>query len=88
MTGDFQQAKDDIAFIKGFLGSSGQAPVAVGHFYLLAGVVAFLYALRQFGIDMDWELPGVLTAYRPWDTLGLFLIGFSISSTVMWRQNR
>jgi len=88
MTADLQQAKDDIAFIKGFLGSSGQAPVAVGHFYLLAGVVSFLYALRQFGIDMDWDLPSVLTAYRPWDTLGLFLIGFGISSTVMWRQNR
>jgi hypothetical protein len=86
MPGDFQQAKDDIAFIKGFLGSSGRAPVAVGHFYLLAGVVFFLYALRQFCLDMDWQLPSILTAYKPWDTLGLFLIGFGVSSTVMWRQ--
>lgn len=88
MAEDFQQAKDDIAFIKGFLGSAGRAPVAVGHFYLLAGVVSFLYAFRQFCLDMDWELPSILTAYRPWDTLGLFLIGLGISSTVMWRQNR
>ena len=26
MAEDFQQAKDDIAFIKGFLGSAGRAP--------------------------------------------------------------
>jgi len=88
MTGDVQQAKDDIAFIKGFLGGNAQAPVAVGHFYLLAGIVASLYALRQFLLDMDWQLPAFLTAYRPWDTLGLFLIGFGITSSVMWRQGQ
>lgn len=87
MAEDIQRAKDDIAFIKGFLGSSGQAPVAVGHFYLLAGSVFFLYALRQFCLDMGWALPAILTDYRPWDTLGLFLIGFGISSQIMWRNN-
>ena len=83
-----QQAKDDIAFIRGLLGSDARAPVAVGHFYLLAGVVLFLHASRQFCLDMGWALPGVLTAYRPWDTLALALWGFGISSTVMWRQGQ
>jgi hypothetical protein len=86
MTSDAQQAKEDIAFIRGFLGGNAQAPVAVGHFYLLAGIVACLYALRQFFLDLGWQLPAVLTAYRPWDTLALFLIGFGITSSVMWRQ--
>lgn len=86
MAEDIQQAKDDIAFIKGFLGGSGRAPLAVGYFYLLMGVVFSLYALRQFGLDMGWELPSLLTAYRPWDTLGLFLVGFGICSSLMWRR--
>ena len=88
MAEGIQQAKDDIAFIKGFLGGNGRAPLAVGHFYLLTGVVFSLYALRQFCLDLGWELPSLLTAYRPWDTLGLFLIGCGISSTLMWRQGQ
>jgi len=88
MAEDVQQAKDDIAFIKGFMGSSGSTPVAVGHFYLLIGVVVSLHALRQFCVDMGWELPSLLTAYRPWDTLALFLWGFGVSSTLMWRRGQ
>lgn len=88
MTEGIQQAKDDIAFIKGFLGVNGRVPVAVGHFYLLTGVVFALYALRQFCLDMGWELPSLLTAYRPWDTVALLLWGFGISSTLMWRQGQ
>jgi len=88
MAEGIQQAKDDIAFIKGFLGGNGRAPVAVGHFYLLIGVVFALYSLRQFCLDMDWELPSLLTAYRPWDTVALLLWGFGISSTLMWRQGQ
>ena len=88
MAEGIQQAKDDIAIIKGLLGSSGRAPLAVGHFYLLTGIVFSLYALRQFCLDIGWELPSLLTAYRPWDALGLFLIGFGISSTLMWRQGQ
>ena len=88
MAEDLQQAKDEIAYIRRFLGSSGPVPLGVGHFYLLIGVVFFLYASRQFCLDMGWELPGFLTAYRPWDTLSLFLIGFGISSPIMWRQQK
>lgn len=88
MAEGIQQAKDDIAFIKGFLGSDGRAPVAVGHFYLLLGVVVSAHALREFGLDMGWELPSLLTAYKPWDMLGLFLIGIGISCTLMWRHGQ
>jgi len=88
MAHDLQQAKDDIAYIKGFVGGKGRAPVAVAHFYLLLGIVCSLAAFRQFCLDMDWALPGLLFMYRPWDTLGLFLIGFAVSSTHMWRQGK
>ena len=57
MTSDVQQAQEDIAFIRGFLGGNAQAPVAVGYFYLLAGIVAGLYAVRQFLLDLGWQLP-------------------------------
>lgn len=88
MVEGFQQAKDDIAFIRGFLGGDGRAPVAVGHVYLLIGVVSSLYAFREFGLDMGWEPPGLLIAYRPWDALALLLWGFGISSTLMWRRGQ
>jgi hypothetical protein len=88
MAQDRDRAQDEIAFIKGFLGSNGRAPVAVGHFYLLAGIVFSVYWLRQFWQDMGLGMPGIFTAYRPWDTLGIFLIGFAISSTAMWRQGQ
>lgn len=86
MVHDFQQAKDDIAYIKGFVGGSGRAPVAVAHFYLLLGIVFSLAALREFCLDMGWTLPRLLTVYRPWDTPGLLLMGFGVSSGLMWRQ--
>ena len=88
MAEGIQQAKDDIAFIKGFMGGDGRAPLAVGHFYLLVGIVAPLIAMRQYCLDLGWELPDLLTSYSPWDSLGLFLIGFGISTTVMWRQGQ
>lgn len=88
MVENVQQAKDDIAFIKGFLGSDGRAPVAVGHFYLVVGAVFALEALRQFALDLGWEAPSIVTALRPWDTLALLLWGFAVSSTVMWRRGQ
>lgn len=86
MAQDYEQAKDEIAFIRGVLGKTGEAPLAVGHFYLLAGVVFFLYSLREFCLNMGWELPDLFTVFRPWDALGVFLMGFGISSYSMWRR--
>lgn len=88
MAHDLQQAEEDIAYIKGFVGGNGRAPIAVAHFYLLVGIVFFLAASREFCLDMGWELPGFLTTYRPWDALGLFLIGFAISFTYMWQRGQ
>lgn len=88
MAEDVEQAKEDIAYIKGFLKEDGRAPEAVGHFYLVLGVAFGVHALRHFLLQVGVTVPDVATVVMPWDAVALALIGFAVSSTLMWRRGR
>lgn len=73
MTDEIRKARDEVAFLKSLAEEDLRSPLIVGIFFQTAGVLAGVFALGAFALEMGWRPPAAVQLLQPWH-LALVLV--------------